>query len=370
MKDFIEGYIYKLTDALNNYRSGDIDESYLYDIIREIIGVFQQDMPQIEDTLMFRNYSVETDANILLGRLQRMVINYGSNDTELKNNYEEDEFFNDLYILNIEFNGIKSVLENYTKKGNINNYINQLEISIKNNDVKGIKYCLSKIVDWYNKNISKISSNQLVFDKDSHYENKKKLEEFNKKFSKYSDDINFTNEKNNESKINKKQSNPIIFLSHKSDDKKYADEIADFIMSIGIKKEQLIYTSHPLHKIPLDKNIYQYLRENIHNEIFMIILWSDKYLESPACMNELGAIWVLQGDYTNIYVPNFSFSGKYNECAVDTEKMGIVLNGDGMCKMHMVELKEKIENLFGIINDQKDSIYIIDKFINKIKELD
>ena len=101
----------------------------------------------------------------------------------------------------------------------------------------------------------------------------------------------------------------------------------------------------------------------------MIILWSDKYLESPACLNEMGAAWVTQTDYTNIYVPSFSFGNpKYHECAVDTKKMGAVLNGDEHCKASMIELKNKIEELFNLKNDESKVTYLLDKFIDEIKE--
>ncbi len=167
----------------------------------------------------------------------------------------------------------------------------------------------------------------------------------------------------------KKRNEPLIFLSHKSDDKKYGDALRNFIVGLGVKNNQLIYSSHPLHKIPLDANIYDYLRENIYSQIFMIILWSDKYLESPACLNEMGAAWVAQSDYTNIYVPTFSFGNpKYHECAVDTRKMGAVLNGDANCKTSMIELKNKIQALFGLENEEQSEQYAIDRFIQEITE--
>lgn len=163
---------------------------------------------------------------------------------------------------------------------------------------------------------------------------------------------------------------PLIFLSHKSDDKCYADALEKFIIGLGVKDNQLIYSSHPLHKIPLDENIYNYLRKNIKRNIFMIILWSNKYLESPACLNEMGAAWVVQCDYTNIYVPTFSFGNpKYHECAVDTRKMGAVLNGDANCKQNMLELKDKIESLFNQKNDQSKITYLLDNFMTEIKEI-
>jgi len=160
----------------------------------------------------------------------------------------------------------------------------------------------------------------------------------------------------------------IIFLSHKSDDKKYGDALREFIIGLGVKDEQLIYTSHPLNKIPMDENIYDYLRKHINSQVFMIILWSDKYLESPACLNEMGAAWVTQADYTNIYVPGFSFGNpKYHECAVDTRKMGAVLNGDAHCKTSMIELKNKIIKLFDLEDNEAKTSLLLDEFIKNIK---
>ena len=163
---------------------------------------------------------------------------------------------------------------------------------------------------------------------------------------------------------------PIIFLSHKSSDSKYGDMLHDFIVGLGVKNNQLIYTSHALHKIPMDKNIYDYLRMNINSKIFMIILWSNEYLESPACLNEMGAAWVAQSDYTNIYTPTFDFGNpKYHECAIDTRKMGAILNGNSHCKSSLIELKNKILSLFGLDDDEQNSAYVIDEMMKKLTEV-
>lgn len=165
-----------------------------------------------------------------------------------------------------------------------------------------------------------------------------------------------------------KSQGPKIFLSHRSSDKKYGDALERMIIGLGVKNEQLIYTSHPLHKIPMDVNIYDYLRENIHGNVFVIILWSNEYLDSPVCMNEMGAAWVVQSDYTNIYTPDFQFGNpKYHECAVDTRKMGAVLNGDAHCKASMIELKKKICSIFNISVDEQTWQYLLDNFIDEIK---
>jgi len=169
---------------------------------------------------------------------------------------------------------------------------------------------------------------------------------------------------------NTDNSTPVIFLSHSSSDKSYGDALANFITGLGVKREQLIYTSHPLHKIPFDADIYEYLRKNIYREIFMIFLWSDKYLDSPACMNEMGAAWVTQSDYSHIFTPKFSFGNpKFHECAVVTRKMGAVLNGDEHCKTSMIELKNKIVSQLDLPDDEIQSSHLIDKFIEEITSI-
>lgn len=162
---------------------------------------------------------------------------------------------------------------------------------------------------------------------------------------------------------------PIILLSHRSTDKKYGDAIEKLLSSIGIENNQLIYTSHPLHKIPLDKNIYEYLRESFGRKIFVIVLWSNEYLDSPACLNEMGAMWVMQSDYTNMYVPTFDFSNpKYYQCAVDKNKMGAVLDGSDNCKASMVELKNKLVDMFELRIDESQWIFSLDQFMKDISE--
>ena len=102
----------------------------------------------------------------------------------------------------------------------------------------------------------------------------------------------------------------------------------------------------------------------------MIILWSNDYLESPACMNELGAAWVAQCDYTNIYTPDFAFGNpKYHRCAVDTQKMGAVLNGDANCRQSMLELKDKIVNFLDLAPDEAQVLYLLDEFTNSLKAI-
>ena len=268
---------------------------------------------------------------------------------------------NSFKMLQIEYDGIYGTRDEYTSDSNIMNYLVKLKNGIDERDYEVVKYSLEEIIAWYDHNVNSIAANSFVYNKESHYKNKALLKKIYERLN--PDDFQTT--ETSETELSKKER--IIFLSHKSTDKKYGDALRDFIIGLGVKNEQLIYTSHPLHKIPLDENIYNYLRENINSNIFMIILWSNDYLESPACLNEMGAAWVTQSDYTNIYVPTFSFGNpKYRECAVDTQKMGAVLNGDSHCKASLIELKNKIISLFELEDDEQKTSYLIDELMGKL----
>lgn len=270
---------------------------------------------------------------------------------------------NNFQRLSLEYDGIYGTLNRYTSDANLMNYLSKLKEGIADADYDTIIYTLSGIDKWYDENIADISSNEFVFNLVSHQKNMRLIKEILSSL-KAEECVPTTH-----AGIDAPKTDTVIFISHKSDDKKYGDALERFITGLGVKDNQLVYTSHPLHKIPLDASIYEYLRSHFNSTLFMIILWSDKYLESPACLNEMGAAWVTQTDYTNIYVPSFSFGNpKYHECAVDTKKMGAVLNGDEHCKASMIELKNKIEELFNLKNDEAKVTFLLDKFIDEIKE--
>lgn len=193
---------------------------------------------------------------------------------------------NNFQRLSIEYDGIYGTIHDYTSDSNLMNYLVKLQEAIVEANYDTIMYTLSGIDEWYDENIGAISSNKFVFDFESHQKNMRLIKEILSDLKK--DECVPTTS----AIIDAKKADAVIFISHKSDDKKYGDALRNFIIGLGVKEKQLVYTSHPLHKIPLDESIYEYLRSHFNSTLFMIILWSDKYLESPACLNEMGAAWV------------------------------------------------------------------------------
>lgn len=268
--------------------------------------------------------------------------------------------------LRMEYHSVRALIKSYTS-GSIICYFDGLKEAIDNYKKDDILYYLSKINKWYKDNIRFIQSNSYVGEpkQREHVENMEMLESLYNELEEFDfSEVVVTNKSGLVQNGEKK-----IFLSHRSSDKKYADALEKLIIGLGVKDNQLVYTSHPLHKIPLGQKIYDYLRENINDQVFMIILWSNEYLESPACISEMGAAWVTQTDYISIYTPEFSFGNpKYREVPIDTTKMGAVLNGDANCKASMIEFKNKVIHFFGLEDDEQKSTFLIDGFMKEIKK--
>jgi len=129
--------------------------------------------------------------------------------------------------------------------------------------------------------------------------------------------------------ISKPEANlqPIIFLSHSRADRHFSDAISDFIVKLNIDETQLIYTTDDKHGIPNGERIFDFLRSKIHKNTLMIILWSEKYLNNPTCLCELGAAWILGIDIVNIFTPQFNFvDEKFMKCPPDIRDVkGILL---------------------------------------------
>jgi hypothetical protein len=172
------------------------------------------------------------------------------------------------------------------------------------------------------------------------------------------------NEKITEREENKKLK---IFISHSSKDKKYGDALLGLLTGLGLKRDEIIYTSNDLYGIPLGKKIYEYLRNNIDTNVHMIFLLSNNYFESIACLNEMGAAWLAQKEYTVIGVPGFDFNFKaFNECCIDSKEMGLTMEN----MIRITEFKGIIENEFGKRIDDMEWQDVLEKYRLTVTSVD
>ncbi len=133
---------------------------------------------------------------------------------------------------------------------------------------------------------------------------------------------------------------PKIFISHSSKDKKVAEMLVDLIEKMGIPDSAIYCTSADGLGVSLRENIYASMRKQFdeHN-LFVLFLLSHNYYQSAACLNEMGATWILKLPEISVLLPGFDFS--QIEGAVDSRNIGIKLDAEE-AGGRLTELREQL----------------------------
>jgi len=139
-----------------------------------------------------------------------------------------------------------------------------------------------------------------------------------------------------------------IFISHSSKDKPYVSKLVKLIEEIGVQEKCMFCSSVEGYDIPLGENIYNFLRTQFNNfQLHVIFALSENYYQSAACLNEMGAAWVLRQSYTSILLPGFTY--KQIEGAVDPRDIALKLDEDEKkVNQRLYELMEQLCKKFEI----------------------
>lgn len=161
-----------------------------------------------------------------------------------------------------------------------------------------------------------------------------------------------------------------LFISHSSQDALLVSKLVDLLESIGMNHENLFCSSIPGYGIPLDEDIYEYLKSQFHlYNLHVLYVLSDNYYSSPACLNEMGAAWVLKTKETTILAPKFDY--KEIKGAINPRKIGLKLDDENtIVKERLGNLKDDLIEEFDL-NVIKDLRWELkrDKFIDEILDL-
>lgn len=154
-----------------------------------------------------------------------------------------------------------------------------------------------------------------------------------------------------------------IFISHSSRNKFYGDKLVDLLRNIGVKEDEIIFTSNIAYGIPVGQNIFNWLKSQITEKPFVIYLLSEEYYQSIACLNEMGAAWIIENKHAALFTPNFNLSSKeFQSGALDPREIGFYITDEE----RILSFLELISEDFDISKSHIIISQSIKKFINEI----
>lgn len=157
-----------------------------------------------------------------------------------------------------------------------------------------------------------------------------------------------------------------IFISHSSKNKDFGNHLVGLLRGLGIKENEILFTSNVAYGIPVAKNIFNWLKSQIEEKPFVIYLLSKEYYESVACLNEMGAAWIVENEHAAIFTPNFNLSSKeFQNGALDPREIGFKIDDEDRI-MSFIQMLSKNFEITGnaVIISQS-----VKKFIKDIGEI-
>lgn len=120
-----------------------------------------------------------------------------------------------------------------------------------------------------------------------------------------------------------------IFISHSSKNKDIGNCFVKLLRGIGISENEIIFTSNKAYGIPVGQNIFNWLKSQIIEKPFVIYLLSNEYYKSVACLNEMGAAWIIENEHLAIFTQDFKIeSMEFQNGAIDPRELGCFVDDE------------------------------------------
>lgn len=100
-----------------------------------------------------------------------------------------------------------------------------------------------------------------------------------------------------------------IFISHNTQDKAVADFFVDFLIAVGISREEIFCSSLPGNNVK--ENITTEIRESLDSSNVYICILSSSYYQSAYCLNEAGIIWYKKAATIIIGLPEITIDNMH-----------------------------------------------------------
>jgi len=162
-----------------------------------------------------------------------------------------------------------------------------------------------------------------------------------------------------------------IFISHSSKNEDYGRALVDLLTGVGIDHDSIVFTSDTSYGIPVGKNIFNWLKTQISERPFVIYLLSTDYFSSVACLNEMGAAWVVENQHAAIFTPNFDLNdASFRGGALDPREIGFFIDHEDRVTEFIESLREnfKITPNQVVINNKRRAFLELVRSISDVSD--
>lgn len=269
-------------------------------------------------------------------------------------------------------------------KISLERYLKECDTVIDNNNNEQARKLINEIVSTFDNEIPGLKQGLKIYSPGFTYAKLNSLGTNSAKVINYIEDLKLLRKKlqvelekyypevNIEPKVLKNK----VFISHSSSDVEYVKILINLLEDIGLTEDDIFCSSIPEYGIPLGQDIYDWLSSQFKEyNLHVIFALSSNYYKSVACLNEMGAAWVLKKKYDSILLPGFSF----NEIkgAINPNQISIKLDSetDELCH-RLNELKDSLIDEFDLKpvsatkweRHRDEFVEGVNKFINTYKD--
>lgn len=154
-----------------------------------------------------------------------------------------------------------------------------------------------------------------------------------------------------------------VFISHASRDADIVEEMIEILESIGLDSNQIFCTSFEGYGIELGEDFLNSIKEELSSDSLVIFILSKNFYESPVCLCEMGATWVLAKEHIPVLVPPLDYA----------DVKGVIPLSQGFKINEPLKLnlfKEKIEKVFSLESTVNMSTWERkrDRILNRIEK--
>lgn len=145
----------------------------------------------------------------------------------------------------------------------------------------------------------------------------------------------------------------------------FVDALVELLRTLGFNKTNMFCSSVEGYGVTEGNDIYDTLKNLFRQyDIYVVFVLSEHYYSSAACLNEMGAAWVLQSNYSTILTKGFKPRDIHG--AINPNKKAIVIDDVRHVRSALNDFRERVMGIFDL--EDKDDIIVWEDNRNRFLE--